>query len=34
VPEFGAIAAIVMALAIVGIIIASAKFNNFSIFRQ
>lgn len=34
VPEFGAIAAIVMAVAIVGIIVATAKYNKLSLFRQ
>ena len=35
VPEFGALAAIMMALAIVGIIVATARFGNkFNIFRQ
>ncbi|MGI0049114.1 MAG: PEFG-CTERM sorting domain-containing protein, partial [Nitrososphaera sp.] len=34
VPEFGAIAAIVMAVAIVGIIIATARYNKLSLFRQ
>ena len=35
VPEFGAIAAIIMAVAIVGIIIATARYNNkFSLFGQ
>lgn len=35
VPEFGAIAAIILAMAIVGIIVATARYNNkFSLFRQ
>jgi predicted secreted protein with PEFG-CTERM motif len=35
VPEFGAIAAIVLAVSIVGIIVATARFGNkFSLFRQ
>jgi predicted secreted protein with PEFG-CTERM motif len=34
VPEFGTIAAIVLAVAIVGIIVATARYNKFSLFRQ
>lgn len=34
VPEFGAIAAIVMAVAIIGIILATARYSKFSLFRQ
>jgi predicted secreted protein with PEFG-CTERM motif len=34
VPEFGAVAAIVMAIAIVGIIVATARHGKFSLFRQ
>jgi predicted secreted protein with PEFG-CTERM motif len=34
VPEFGAIAAIVMAIAIVGIIVATTRYNKFNFFRQ
>jgi predicted secreted protein with PEFG-CTERM motif len=34
VPEFGAIAAIVMAVAIVGIIVATARYNKLSLFGQ